>query len=153
MRAVDRLYSQGHRNIVFSVPFLAVESELDAVLAAKARFCENDVKVGVFIETPSAVLELPRLLRRDVTAIYIGVKDLSQLVLGADRDNAAVAHLLDANARPVLETIGTALEACAAAATPAFVFTFVENLSLLKSALPRVDRVSLPASDYIGAAA
>jgi pyruvate, water dikinase len=152
LMAVDRLYDLGFRNVIYSIPFLALETELRSVLELRRETCEHDVDIGLFVETPAAVIELPHLLRHPVAAVYVGTKDLSQLVLAADRDNGAVAHLLDANARPVLECIAGVVEACQAIGIPSFVFTFLENLAFLETTLPGLRGVSLPASDYLRAA-
>jgi pyruvate,water dikinase len=149
LRAVDRLYEMGFENIIYSIPFLALEEELAAVIALREQICGRAIDVGVFVETPAAVAELPRLLVHGIAAVYVGTKDLAQLILGADRDNTAVAHLLNPNSPPVLEAIARVLSLCEGAGVPGFVFAFIENLVFLGEVMPNLARVSLPASDYL----
>lgn len=149
LRAVDALYNHGYSRVLFSIPFLSLESELIDVLALRDTTCRNRVRMGVFVETPAAVAELPHLLAHDVDAVFVGTKDLTQLLMAADRDNPAVAHLLDPLSRPVLNTLKTILDVCHDADREVYLFAFAEQLPALLVALPFLGRVSMPASDYL----
>lgn len=149
LAAVDQLYERGFSNVIYSIPFLTLESELQAVLKLRQQICKNPVKVGIFVETPAAVSELPYLIDQDIYVVYVGTKDLAQLILAADRDNSAVADILSATCRPVIQAISSVVEQCLRAGLPVFVFTLPEELPHLRSVVPKINRVSMPVSDYI----
>jgi phosphoenolpyruvate-protein kinase (PTS system EI component) len=149
LSAVDQLYEMGFTNVIYSIPFLTLESELEAVLMVRERVCKNRVKLGIFIETPAAVYELPHLLNHDISVVFVGTKDLTQLILAADRDNSTVADMLKVNSRPVIQAIRTIVDYCSSVQSPVFVFTYLDELLDLRSHIPNLDRVSMPASDYL----
>ena len=148
LRAVDGLYELGWSNVLYSIPFLTLEEELTAVLALRDRICRHNVRIGVFVETPAAVSELPSLLRHDLAAVYVGSKDLTQLILAADRDNAAVSHLLSIRQRPVVKAIREALQACSGVDIPVYVFAFESDVRFLVDEIGDLDRISVAAADY-----
>jgi pyruvate,water dikinase len=88
----------GLTNVKLMVPFCRTVDEGRKVLAELAthglRRGENGLDVYVMCEIPSNVI-----LAEDFAAIFdgfsIGSNDLTQLVLGVDRDSAIVAHLFD----------------------------------------------------------
>jgi pyruvate, water dikinase len=88
----------GLRNVKLMIPFCRTVDEGRRVLEEMARNGltrgENGLEVYVMCEIPSNVL-----LAEEFAAIFdgfsIGSNDLTQLVLGVDRDSALVAHLFD----------------------------------------------------------
>ena len=68
------------------------------------------VQVGVMIEVPSAALLAAHLAER-VEFLSIGTNDLTQYVLGAERDNASLAELQDALHPGVLHLVKATVEA------------------------------------------
>jgi len=88
----------GLTNVKLMVPFCRTVDEGRKVLAEMEkhglRRGENGLEVYVMCEIPSNVI-----LAEDFAAIFdgfsIGSNDLTQLVLGVDRDSAIVAHLFD----------------------------------------------------------
>jgi pyruvate,water dikinase len=61
-------------------------------------------------EVPSVVHWLPEYVAAGIAGISIGSNDLTQLVLGVDRDSQAVAALFDERDPAVLQTIKTLIE-------------------------------------------
>ena len=61
-------------------------------------------------EVPSAAYWLSEYVKLGVTGISIGSNDLTQLVLGVDRDSAAVAELFDERDGAVMAAIRTLIE-------------------------------------------
>ena len=73
-------------NLVFS----KVKKELRAT---KIEF-DEDIQVGIMVETPSAALVSPHLAQQ-VDFFSIGSNDLTQYVLGVDRGNEKISRLFD----------------------------------------------------------
>lgn len=94
-RARERM---GFRNIVVMVPFCRTPEEADRVLAEMARNGlvrgENDLRVYMMCEIPSNVIRAAEFASR-FDGFSIGSNDLTQLVLGVDRDSAQLASLFD----------------------------------------------------------
>ena len=96
---------------------------------------ENDLKVIVMCEIPSNVILADRF--SEIFDSYsVGSNDLTQLLLGVDRDNAKIAHIFDENNEAVKRVIeefikkahqyGKKVSICGEA--PASVSGFVEFL-------------------------
>jgi len=64
----------------------------------------------VMAEVPSAAYWLPEYVKLGVNGISIGSNDLTQLVLGVDRDSAAVSALFDERDGAVLHAVRTLIE-------------------------------------------
>jgi pyruvate,water dikinase len=88
----------GFTNVRVMIPFCRTPAEADAVLAALAenglRRGENGLEVWVMCEIPSNVILAEEFAQR-FDGFSIGSNDLTQLVLGVDRDAARLAHLFD----------------------------------------------------------
>lgn len=66
----------------------------------------------VMAEVPSAPFWIPGYARMGIDGVSIGSNDLTQLVLGVDRDSGTCAELFDEADPAVLDTIGRILRAC-----------------------------------------
>lgn len=103
----------GLTNVKVMVPFCRTPDEGRAVIAAmKANGLEqhvNGLEVYVMCEIPSNVL-----LIDDFASIFdgfsIGSNDLTQLILGVDRDSAILSGLFDERNAAVLSAIGQAID-------------------------------------------
>lgn len=71
---------------------------------------DRDLWLWVMAEVPSAAYWLPEYVKLGVTGISIGSNDLTQLVLGVDRDSQAVAALFDERDGAVLDAIRVLIE-------------------------------------------
>jgi pyruvate,water dikinase len=78
---------------------------------------EDGLEIYVMCEIPSNVI-LAREFLDVFDGFSIGSNDLTQLVLGIDRDSGTVAHLFDERNNAVLGMIGDAIEAAHAAGKP-----------------------------------
>lgn len=108
-QAIKRVRDElGFDNIVVMVPFCRTLEEADGVLAAMAenglKRGESGLQVYVMAETPANV-ELADLFSDRFDGFSIGSNDLTQLVLGVDRDSSELSHLFDERNLAVKRTI------------------------------------------------
>ena len=130
-RGASRYYSDGYRdgfalecralrrareeigltNIVVMVPFCRSPVEADHVLAEMAKNGlqrGNGLEIFVMCEIPSNVILAEQFAAR-FDGFSIGSNDLTQLVLGVDRDNATLKSLFDERNPAVIDAIATLL--------------------------------------------
>ncbi len=98
-RALKRAREKiGFRNIIVMVPFCRTPVEADRVLAEMAANGlvrgEAGLEVYMMCEIPSNVIRAAEFAER-FDGFSIGSNDLTQLVLGVDRDSAQLAALFD----------------------------------------------------------
>src|SRR5690606_9327190 len=90
--------TMGFTNVVVMIPFCRTLEEADRVLEEMAanglRRGENDLKVYVMAEIPSNVTLAKEFAER-FDGFSIGSNDLTQLVLGIDRDSDRLTYLFD----------------------------------------------------------
>ncbi|API58363.1 phosphoenolpyruvate synthase [Tardibacter chloracetimidivorans] len=118
-RALKRVRETlGFTNVVIMVPFCRTPEEADRVLEKMAknglRRGENGLQVYMMCEIPSNVVLAEEFATR-FDGFSIGSNDLTQLVLGVDRDSGILAQLFDernpAVTRMIAEAIRKAHEA------------------------------------------
>jgi pyruvate,water dikinase len=98
-RAISRVREHiGLTNVIVMIPFCRTLEEADRVLDELAanglRRGEQGLKVYVMCEIPSNVILAAQFAER-FDGFSIGSNDLTQLVLGVDRDSAELAYLFD----------------------------------------------------------
>ncbi len=113
-RAMRRVREvMGLKNLILMIPFCRRVQEADAVLAAMAQEGlergKDGLEVYVMCEIPSNVIELEAFAHR-FDGFSIGSNDLTQLVLGVDRDSALVAEAFDERDPAVLAFLRQAVE-------------------------------------------
>jgi len=98
-RALKRVREEiGFNNVIIMIPFCRTLDEADKVLHVLAenglKRGENGLEVYVMCEIPSNV-ELAEEFSERFDGFSIGSNDLTQLVLGVDRDSGDLSHLFD----------------------------------------------------------
>jgi pyruvate,water dikinase len=103
----------GLTNIVVMIPFCRTPAEADAVLAVMAdnglRRGERGLEVYVMCEIPSNVVLAEQFAAR-FDGFSIGSNDLTQLVLGVDRDSARLKGLFDESNEAVTRLIRSVID-------------------------------------------
>jgi pyruvate,water dikinase len=98
LAAIRKVWDAGHTNFHVMIPFVRTPRELGAcakVMRDEGLLDQPDFELWVMAEVPSVYFHLPRYAELGVKGISIGSNDLTQLMLGADRDSEAVAELFD----------------------------------------------------------
>jgi pyruvate,water dikinase len=110
--AIARVWDEGHTNFHVMIPFVRTPREVVAVreqMTAAGLLGRTGFELWVMAEVPSVLFHLPRYAELGVAGISIGSNDLTQLVLGADRDSELVADVFDERDAAVTEYISRLL--------------------------------------------
>jgi phosphotransferase system enzyme I (PtsP) len=86
-------------------------------IAAEGREPPRSISVGVMLEIPSLLWQLPALLER-VDFLSIGTNDLAQFLYACDRGNPRLADRYDLLSAPMLALFRQVIAACSAANKP-----------------------------------
>ena len=97
-----------HRNLHLMIPFVRTGWEMRACKALIDKSplgSATDLQLWVMAEVPSVISWLEEYASLGVSGISIGSNDLTQLILGVDRDSNIVAPLYNERDRAVLDAI------------------------------------------------
>ncbi len=113
-RAIKRVREViGLRNVIVMIPFCRTLEEADRILDVLAENGlergKNDLQVYVMCEIPSNVVLAEEFAER-FDGFSIGSNDLTQLVLGIDRDSDILSGLFDESNPAVKRTIATLIK-------------------------------------------
>ncbi len=86
----------------------AILEEAKAELREKGIAYEYDIPVGIMIETPASAV-ISDELAKEVDFFSIGTNDLTQYVLAMDRQNMAVADMVDTHHKAILRMINVVI--------------------------------------------
>ena len=101
-------------NLQIMLPFVRTTWELEACLKIvdEAGTRDRDGQLWVMAEVPSIVHRLESYAALGVTGVSIGSNDLTQLMLGVDRDSELCAPLFDERDAAVLAAIEQIIAGC-----------------------------------------
>ncbi|NLT06078.1 MAG: phosphoenolpyruvate synthase, partial [Solirubrobacterales bacterium] len=95
---IARVHDAGHHNLHAMLPFVRTERELAAcreLFATAGLLDRPGFELWVMAEVPSVLFALDRYAALGIAGISIGSNDLTQLLLGADRDSELLAGTFD----------------------------------------------------------
>lgn len=101
LAALKRVWDQGHRNFHVMLPFVRTAPELrvcrDLMLQSGLISDGDDPgpELWVMAEVPSVLFNIDRYAALGAAGISIGSNDLTQLLLGADRDSELLGDVFD----------------------------------------------------------
>jgi pyruvate,water dikinase len=102
----------GLDNIIVMIPFCRTPKELERVYEVMEEYGlkrgENGLEVYLMAELPSNII-LAEQFAAHIDGFSIGSNDLTQLVLGLDRDSSLVAHLYDERNEAVKSMISSVI--------------------------------------------
>ena len=104
-----------HPNLHMMIPFVRTVWELAACLRlidASPLGEDRTLQRWVMAEVPSVIYRIPEYAAMGITGVSIGSNDLTQLMLGVDRDSATCAELFDESDAAVLWAIERIVTAC-----------------------------------------
>jgi pyruvate,water dikinase len=102
-------------NLHLMIPFVRTRWELEACLdlvEASPLGGQRGLHRWVMAEVPSVVYRIPEYAALGIDGVSIGSNDLTQLMLGVDRDSQVCAELFDESDAAVLDAIASILRRC-----------------------------------------
>jgi pyruvate,water dikinase len=104
-------------NLHVMIPFVRTRWELEQCLRlidASPLGSDRKLLRWIMAEVPSVVYWLPTYAKMGIHGVSIGSNDLTQLILGVDRDSVACAELFDEADEAVLDAITRIIRAATA---------------------------------------
>ena len=112
LKALKRVSEKG-KKIGLLLPQIISVNEIQKVKEFLKEIDFNDAKIGVMIETPSAVQIINDICKEGIDFISFGTNDLTQYILAVDRGNEEVQYIYDEMHPAVLYQLQYVLRVCA----------------------------------------
>lgn len=112
LAAIKRVREE-YQNLWVMLPFVRTVAELTRakeVIEEAGLRRSNSFKLWIMVEVPSNIFLLEDFLATGIDGISIGSNDLTQLILGVDRDNPKLASVFDERNDAVLMAIERAIK-------------------------------------------
>jgi len=97
LEAIKRV-RQNYKNLWVMIPFVRTVAELartKEIMESEGLKRSDDFKLWMMVEVPSNVFLIEKFLAVGIDGISIGSNDLTQLILGIDRDSEKLAEIFD----------------------------------------------------------
>ncbi|MCS7132890.1 MAG: PEP-utilizing enzyme, partial [Aigarchaeota archaeon] len=115
-RAIKKVREDyGLKNVWVMVPFVR---RIEEFVQAKKIMEEEglkqgpDFKVWIMVEVPSTVILIDKFIEAGIDGVSFGTNDLTMLILGIDRDDAAVQEIYDERNLAVLRALSHVIRIC-----------------------------------------
>lgn len=102
-------------NLWLMIPFVRTIEEfraVEALIQANGLERSSDFKLWMMVEVPSNVILMNRFCQEEIDGFSIGSNDLTQLILGIDRDNENLAEEFDERDEAVKIAIAHIIRTC-----------------------------------------
>jgi pyruvate,water dikinase len=112
LEAVKRV-REGFTNLWIMIPFVRTVrglSQAKSVLESEGLVRSPDFKLWMMVEVPSNIILLDKFIDVGIDGISIGSNDLTQLILGIDRDSPKLAEWFDERDEAVLWSLERAIK-------------------------------------------
>ncbi len=112
LEAIKRV-RQDYKNLWVMIPFVRTVNELartKEILEAEGLVRSKDFKLWMMVEVPSNIFLIEKFLKVGIDGISIGSNDLTQLILGIDRDSEKLAETFDERDEAVLIALEKAIK-------------------------------------------
>ncbi len=103
------------KNLWLMIPFVRTVGELRAIkeiMHSEGLYRTKDFKLWIMVEVPSNVFNIKEFIKEGIDGISIGSNDLTQLILGIDRDNAILGRDFDERNSAVIKAIKHVIKVC-----------------------------------------
>jgi pyruvate,water dikinase len=104
---------QKYKNLWVMIPFVRTVNELaktKEIMESEGLVRSDDFKLWMMVEVPSNVFLIDKFLAVGIDGISIGSNDLTQLILGVDRDSEKLAETFDERDEAVLIALERAVK-------------------------------------------
>jgi pyruvate,water dikinase len=106
LEAIRRVWDEGATNVHVMLPFVRTPREVvecRELVGRSGLLARSGFELWIMAEVPSVLFHLERYAGLGIAGISIGSNDLTQLVLGVDRDSELLADVFDERDAAVVE--------------------------------------------------
>ncbi|MEM3369563.1 MAG: phosphoenolpyruvate synthase [Candidatus Micrarchaeia archaeon] len=103
------------KNVWLMIPFVRRSEQIvkiKKIMEEEGLHQSKDFKLWIMVEVPSTVFMIEEICQTGIDGISIGSNDLTQLILGVDRDNSSIAYEFDERSTAVLRAIQYVIKVC-----------------------------------------
>ncbi len=115
LAAITHVWESGLSNLHLMIPFVRTTGEFArcaALVKASGLMDRRGFELWVMAEVPSVIYHLEDYARLGIAGVSIGSNDLTQLMLGVDRDSEVLAPLFDERDPAVLGAMQQIITTC-----------------------------------------
>ncbi len=113
IEAIKRVREK-YNNLYVMIPFVRTVSGMaDCIemMESQGLTRSKDFKLWMMVEVPSTIFLIEKFIALGIDGISIGSNDLTQLILGTDRDSQKLSHIFDERNEAVLMAVEKAVTA------------------------------------------